>query len=204
MCQCPIKAFCRAQSFSLSAFIVRMLRLRAVERKNFMKNILSALMLICCASVFANALAWRQATEKELRSVIPSRAVVEKERIETEFRTASGVTDGQGKFIAGVVLITAGYAAEGKYSHFLIAQVPISVGEVALQPGEYVFGYKRVDDDTVEVRFYEAASGKMLGAIKAQRDARRGPIRSFLITPAGGGSKGTMQIGRFMFEYRLS
>ncbi|MGA9769611.1 MAG: hypothetical protein WBV94_11260 [Blastocatellia bacterium] len=172
-----------------------------------MKNILSApilicsLILICSASVFA---IWRQATEKELRSVIPARAVVEKERIETEFRTASGVTDGQGKFIAGAVLITAGYAAEGKYSHFLIAQVQVSVGEVALQPGEYVFGYKRVDDDTVEVRFYEAASGKMLGAIKAQRDARRGPIRSFLITPAASGSKGTMQIGRFMFEYRLS
>jgi len=183
--------------------IVGMLRLRAVERKNLMKNILSALILICCVSVFAAGFAWRQTTEKELRSVIPARAVVEKERIETEFRTASGVTDGQGKFIAGAVLITAGYNAEGKYSHFLIAQVPISVGEVALQPGEYVFGYKRVDDDTVEVKFYEAASGKSLGAIKAQKEAKRGPIRSFLIIPTANG-KGTMQIGRFMFEYRLS
>jgi hypothetical protein len=168
-----------------------------------MKNILSAMILICCVSVFASAFAWRQAAEKELRSVIPARAVVEKERIETEFRTASGVTDGQGKFIAGAVLITAGYNAEGKYSHFLIVQVPISVGEVALQPGEYVFGFKRVDDETVEVKFYEAASGKSLGAIKAQKDAKRGPIRSFLIIPTANG-KGTMQIGRFMFEYRLS
>lgn len=167
-----------------------------------MKNIISALLLLCCVSVSASAAAWRQAIEKELRSVIPARAVVEKERIETEFRTASGVTDGQGKFIAGVVMITAGYTAEGKYSHFLVVQVPISVGEVALQPGEYVFGFKRVDDEAVEVKFYEAASGKQLGAIKAQKESKRGPIRSFLITPTING-KGTMQIGRFMFEYRL-
>jgi hypothetical protein len=198
-----MKTFCRAQSFSLSAFILTVIRLRVVERKNPMKNILSALVLVCCISGLAGAFAWRQATEKELRSVIPARAVVEKERIETEFRTASGVIDGQGKFIAGAVLITAGYAAEGKYSHFLIVQVPISVGEVALQPGEYVFGYRRVDDETVDVKFYEAASGKSLGAIKAQKDARRGPVRSFLIAPTANG-KGTMQIGRFMFEYRLS
>lgn len=170
--------------------------------KSLMKNTLSALAIVCLASAFASAAAWRQATEKELRSVIPARAVVEKERIETEFRTASGITDGQGKFIAGIVLITAGYAAEGKYSHFLIAQIPVVVGDVALSPGEYVFGYKRVDDETVEVKFYEAASGKPLGAVKAQKDTRRGPIRSFFISPTGNG-KGVMQIGRFIFDYRL-
>ena len=202
MCQCHVKPFCHAQSFPLFVPTAQMLRLRAVERKFFMKNILSALILTCCVSALAAGFAWRQATDKELRSVIPARAIVEKERIETEFRTASGVTDGQGKFIAGAVLITAGYAAEGKYSHFLIAQVPVTVGEVALEPGEYVFGYKRVDDETVEVRFYEAASGKPLGAIKAQKDAKRGPIRSFLIIPTANG-KGTMQVGRFMFEYRF-
>ena len=57
---------------------------------------------------------WRQASSKELGALIPARAPVEKERIETEFRTASGVTNGKGKFIAGVVMITAGYAADGK------------------------------------------------------------------------------------------
>ena len=54
----------------------------------------------------------------ELRSVIPARAPVISERIETEFRTASGITDGNCHFIAGVVTITAGYSAEGKYSHY--------------------------------------------------------------------------------------
>jgi hypothetical protein len=173
------------------------------HRKFFISAALSALALICSLPAFASGPAWRQAAEKELRSVIPARAVIEKERIETEFRTASGVTDGQGKFIAGAVLITAGYAAEGKYSHFLIAQVPVRVGEVALPPGEYAFGYKRVDDEAVEVKFYEAASGNPLGAVKAQKDARRGPIRSLLITPPANG-KGTMQLGRFVFEYRLT
>jgi len=68
---------------------------------------------------------WRTATKQELRKLIPARAPVIKENIETEFRTASGVFDGQGKYVAGVVMITAGYSAEGKYSHFFITQVPL-------------------------------------------------------------------------------
>src|SRR5260370_38212274 len=68
---------------------------------------------------------WRPAAEKELKSLIPARVPVENERIETELRTASGITNGNGKFIAGVVMITAGYSAEGKYSHFFITQVRI-------------------------------------------------------------------------------
>ena len=163
----------------------------------------SALALVCGGVMLVSGFTWRQATEKELRAVIPARAVVEKERIETEFRTASGVTNGQGRFIAGAVLITAGYHAEGIYSHFLIVQVPLRIGEMALPPGEYVFGYKRVNDDAVEVKFYEAASGKELGAITAQRETRRSTIRSFLISSTAN-DKGTMQIGRFVFEYRLS
>ena len=67
-------------------------------------------MLLICAVCFGAPFAagWRIASEPELRKVIPARAPVIKENIETEFRTASGVTDGRGKFIAGVVMITAG------------------------------------------------------------------------------------------------
>src|ERR1043166_9345966 len=97
---------------------------------------------------------WRAATEPELRKLIPARAPVIKENIETEFRTASGVTDGRGKFISGVVLITAGYSAEGKYSHFLITQTPLKIGSILLAPGEYVFGYQRIDNDLIRVSFY--------------------------------------------------
>src|SRR6266849_11132746 len=96
---------------------------------------------------------WRTTTEPELRKLILPRVPVIKENIETEFRTASGVTDGRGKFIAGVVMITAGYSAEGKYSHFLIAQAPIKVGEIALAPGQYVFGWTR-NEDSLTVKFY--------------------------------------------------
>src|SRR6266404_1599832 len=87
---------------------------------------------------------WSDATEIELRKLIPARAPVIKENIETEFRAASGVTDGRGKFIAGVVLITAGYSAEGKYSHFFITQSALKIGNMLLPPGEYVFGYQRI------------------------------------------------------------
>ena len=99
------------------------------------------------------AAGWRVASEPELRKVIPARAPVIKENIETEFRTASGVTDGRGKFIAGVVMITAGYSAEGKYSHFFIAQVPVQIADFSLEPGEYVFGYQRKTPDSITVTF---------------------------------------------------
>jgi len=49
------------------------------------------------------------------------------EHIETEMRTASGIVNGRGQFIAGVVLITAGYSAADKYSHYLIVQAPVSM-----------------------------------------------------------------------------
>ena len=89
--------------------------------------------IVCCAysvalCVFAapaQKTAWRQATDAELASALPSRAPVESEHIETEMRTASGIVDARGRFIAGVVLLTAGYSAEGKYSHYLVVQAPV-------------------------------------------------------------------------------
>ncbi|MEK7830996.1 MAG: hypothetical protein AAB401_07920 [Acidobacteriota bacterium] len=148
---------------------------------------------------------WRPATEKELAALIPVRATVEKERIETELRTASGVTDGKGRFIAGVLLITAGYSAHGKYTHYFIAQVAIKIGDMTLKPGEYVYGYRRIDEDTLEFIFYEAANGKQLGTAKAPRESRTGPIRSLLITPPVKGKEtGLIQIGRFAAEYQFT
>ena len=146
---------------------------------------------------------WRAATEQELRRLIPARAPVIKENIETEFRTASGVTDGKGRFIAGVVMITAGYSAEGKYSHFFITQAPLKIGSMLLPPGEYVFGYQRKDNDTIRVSFYRASSGEMLGNVEAHVNRRSSLVRSLLITPPVGG-KATIQIGRFLFDYRVA
>jgi hypothetical protein len=145
---------------------------------------------------------WRPATEAELRDVIPARAPVEKERIETEFRTASAITDGTGRFVAGVVLITAGYAAEGKYSNFFITQVPIRVGDLSLKPGEYVFGWRKHDEDSLDVKFYDAQSGKLLGDVDAHRLNRLGKIESFRIVPPG--EKPVIKIGRFGMGYSLS
>lgn len=144
---------------------------------------------------------WRPATEAELREIIPARAPVEKERIETEFRTASAITDGSGRFVAGVVLITAGYAAEGKYSNFFIAQVPIKVGDLSLKPGEYVFGWRKQDQDSLDVKFYDAQSGKFLGDVDAHRLSRLGRIESFRIVPPG--EKPVIKIGRFGMTYSL-
>ncbi len=143
---------------------------------------------------------WRTATDSELKDVIPARAPVEKERIETELRTASGITNGKGKYVAGVVLITAGYSADGKYSHFFLTQVPLRIGDLSLRPGDYVFGWHR-NEDSLTVHFYEAQSGKPMGTVEAVRNSRMGKIESFHVyAPA---EKSIIQIGRFGFAYRL-
>ena len=146
---------------------------------------------------------WRQATPQELKKLIPARAPVVKENIETEFRTASGVTDGKGKFIAGVVMITAGYSAEGKYSHFFITQSALQCGEITLQPGEYVFGYQRNGNDTISVSFYRASSGDAVGNVEAHVNRKRSLVTSLLISAPVNG-KGTIQVGRFIFDYKLA
>jgi len=160
--------------------------------------------LILLASVVSAAPArWRNASSQELRKLLPERAPVVKENIETEFRTASGVTDGKGKFIAGVVMITAGYSAEGKYSHYFVTQVPLKLGDLSLPSGEYVFGYQRTNNETIKVSFYKASSGDAIGDIEAHVNRKRNLVTSLLISAPVNG-KGTMQVGRFIFDYRLS
>jgi hypothetical protein len=165
-------------------------------------TLLSFVFFLVNGSVLATRSHWRAATEPELRKLIPARAPVIKENIETEFRTASGVTDGRGKFIAGVVMITAGYSAEGKYSHFFITQVPLKIGSVNLQPGEYVFGYQRTNNDTIRVSFYRASSGDTVGDVDAHVNRKSSLVRSLLISPPVNG-RAPIQIGRFVFEYKL-
>lgn len=143
---------------------------------------------------------WRPATEKELSNLLPARAPVEKERIETEMRTASGISNGSGTFVAGVVLITAGYSADGKYSHFLVTQTPLEIGPLALPPGEYVFGYRR-SGDVLSVSFYEASSGKELGKVEARLEQRKGRIQSFRISPPS--ERGVIELGRFVMPYKI-
>jgi hypothetical protein len=145
--------------------------------------------------------AWHTASESELKALIPARAPVVKERIETEFRTASGITDGEHRLIAGVVLITAGYSAEGKYSHFLIVQAPIKVGGMLLAPGQYVFGWTH-NEDSLTVKFYEAESGKPLGEVQATLNPSIKSVASFRLWPPG--EKSVMQVGRFTFPYQLA
>jgi hypothetical protein len=153
------------------------------------------------ATAVAVPVRWRTVTQQELRRLIPARAPVVKENIETEFRTASGVTDGNGKFIVGVVMITAGYSAEGKYSHFFLTQVPLKLGDLSLAPGEYVFGYQRTDNDTIRVSFYRASSGDAIGDVEAHINRKRNLVTSLLITPPVNG-KGTIQVGRFIWDYK--
>jgi hypothetical protein len=173
------------------------------------------LQCVCC-SVVALAItsgtlhgqaaeSWRAATSDELRSLIPARAPVISERIETEFRTASGITDGSGHFIAGVVMITAGYSAEGKYSHYFLVQAPMRVGNIALAPGDYVFGWTR-SQDALKVSFYQAPTGKEVGQVDAERNPAITRVESFRIwPPRGTGSEphSVIQIGRFSFPYSL-
>ncbi len=144
---------------------------------------------------------WRAATPTELAAVLPARAPVEKERIETEMRTATGVIDGRGKVVAAVVLITAGYAANGKYSHYLLVQSPIRIGaDILLPVGNYAIGWTRAQDG-LSVHIYEAETGVERGSIIAHSLTQPLPIVSVKIWPPAEHS--IIQIGRFALPYTL-
>jgi hypothetical protein len=145
---------------------------------------------------------WRQATDAELASLLPARAPVEKEHIETEMRTASGIVNAHGRYIAGVVLLTAGYSADGKYSHYLMVQAPVTIGGVALKAGEYVFGWDRSKSgDALRVRFHIAATGVLVGVAEAHRLTGSTRVESLHIWPPS--DKAVMQIGRFAIPYEI-
>ena len=164
--------------------------------------LLIALVLVLVPFARAQRTAWRQATDAELASLLPARAPVEKEHIETEMRTASGIVNSKGHFIAGVVLLTAGYSADGKYSHYLVVQVPVRIGGIALKPGEYTFGWTRTQGgDALSVHFHEAATGSLVGTADAHRIAGSSRVESLHIWPPG--DKALIQIGRFGIPYEI-
>ena len=85
----------------------------------------------------------------------------------------------------------------------LSTQVTIKIADMELKPGEYVFGSHRTDEQTLEIKFYEAGTGKFLGPVNAIADKQRGPIRSLAISPPENG-KASIKVGRFAFQYALS
>jgi len=150
--------------------------------------------------LYAQRSTWRQATDAELASLLPARAPVIKEHIETEMRTASGIVDGSGHFIAGVVLITAGYSADGKYSHFLVVQSPITVGGVDLKPGEYLLGYTH-PGDVLNIHFNDASTGALIGTADAHLMPSIKGVTELRIWPPA--TRSIIQIGRFGIPYEL-
>jgi hypothetical protein len=159
------------------------------------------LLLLAAGGQAARAASWHTASKEELRSLIPARAPVISERIETEFRTASGIIDGKGRGVAGVVLITAGYSADGKYSHYFVSQVPLKVGDFLLPAGQYLIGWVR-GQDTLKVTFYLAQSGKPVGQVEATRNLAITRVESIRIWPPA--DKSLIQLGRFTFSYALA
>ena len=169
-------------------------------RRHVFTLLAASLLALIPLSAPAQKNTWRQATDGELAALLPARAPVEKEHIETEMRTASGITDGKGHFIAGIVLITAGYSADGKYSHYLVVQAPVKIGAINLTPGEYVFGWQR-DSDALNVHLHEALTGKLIGTTVAHRITGNSRVESLRIWPPS--DKAIIQIGRFSLPYEL-
>ena len=164
--------------------------------------LLASFLALTCVPAIAQKAGWRQATDAELASVLPSRAHVETEHIETEMRTASGIVNGRGQYVAGVVLLTAGYSAEGKYSHYLVVQVPLRVGGTALAPGRYVFGWTRnSNEEILHVHFNLAETGEQVGTADAHWIPKPTRISSLRIWPPN--DQSLIQIGRFGIPYKL-
>jgi hypothetical protein len=139
----------------------------------------------------ARAANWHSASEEELKALIPARAPVISERIEIVRVLA----------VAGVVLITAGYSADGKYSHYFVSQVPLKVGDFLLPPGQYLIGWVR-GQDSLKVTFYLAQSGEPVGQVEATRNLSITRVESFRIWPPS--DKALIQLGRFTFGYALA
>jgi hypothetical protein len=157
--------------------------------------------VVCLLAQDTHPAKWRTATDTEMKSVIPARAPVVTERIETEMRSASGITNGKGKYIAGVVLITAGYSAEGKYSHFFLTQVPLKLGgSTELAAGEYVIGYEHTDNGLL-VHFYGAATGNPAGSVLATLIPGVTRVEQIRVWPPR--DRAVIQIGRFGFAYQI-
>ena len=153
--------------------------------KIVLRSLVSALLAVSCVSaqVHDPTLNWRAATSQELVTVIPARAQVIHERIETEGYSNTGITDGHAHFVAATVLITAGYAAHGKYSHLLVTQVPLRLdGHLDVAPGSYVLGWDR-GTETLQVHVYRAESGEQVGTVEAHSTATRITVVSIRIWP---------------------
>jgi hypothetical protein len=179
-----------------------LIRVRRRVQKRILLMLAVSAMLSGAGAQDGRSADWRVASDAELRSIIPARAPVVQERIETEMRSASGITNGHGKYIAGVVLITAGYSAEGKYSHFFLTQVPLKLGaDTRLGPGEYVLFYEHTGDNVLLVHFYEAATGQPVASVAATLMTGVTRVESFRIWPPG--ERSTIQIGRFGFSYQI-
>lgn len=166
-----------------------------------MKLLVLAVLLL---ATLAPAQGWHTATPTELEAALPARAQVLKERIETEMRTASGIVDAHAHIIAGVVLITAGYSAEGRYSHYLLVQSPIRIDTVSLPAGRYVFGWNRVATG-LELHLYDAATGAERGTALARPMKPGTRVETFRIWPPGehANDRPILQIGRFEIPYQL-
>lgn len=169
-----------------------------------MRRLVAILLVLFCttfAVLAESPESWRAATAEELSAFLPARAPVAKERIESEMRTASGIVNERGQLIAAVLLITAGYAAEGKISHYLLLQRAVRIGDsVVLSPGAYVIGWSRTNEGLV-VHLYDAATVKERGRLIARPIAQPKRIESFRIWPPG--EMSYIQIGRYMLPYSV-
>ena len=99
--------------------------------------------------------------------------------------------------IAGVVLITAGYSANGKYADYLLVQAPIRVGESLLVPGGYLLGWTR-SEDSLLVTISQAATGKVLVQVPAKRNESLHRVEQLRVWPP---PPAMIQLGRFTFDY---
>ncbi len=170
-----------------------------ISRRPFAAWLLLSATISATGLALAAASMWRPATPAELAPLVPARAPVIAERIETELRSASGVTDGHGHFLLGVVLITAGYSANGKYADYLLLQAPIRIGSTTLEPGSYLVGWTR-DNDSLLVTISEAATGKPVVQAPATRNESIHRVEQLRIWPA---PHGMIQLGRFTLDYAL-
>jgi hypothetical protein len=143
---------------------------------------------------------WRIATAEELESVIPKRAAVVSERVETEPESVSGIVDSRGRYMAAAVLITGGYSSDSKYSDYLVTQVPVKIEDTVLPPGRYLLSWTH-DAGTLHITLSEASTGKAVVQVSAARNPALHRVEQIRIWPPS--PDAMIQLGRFSFHYDI-
>jgi hypothetical protein len=124
-----------------------------------------------------------------LSKILPASVFVDGENVPTQKRNAGAVTFGEKKYFIASLVDTSGYSSQyqEKYIGTLITQVPVKLGSLELQPGQYGFG-KIKSGENESLAIYDVGGNK-IGEVATTKDDKMKPVRPLQIVADAAGAK---------------